>query len=80
MDDPISIDNDVPMPSGRTPKGGRPTKYPIGDLQIGQSFFVVANRNDITSMYSTAARHKIKISMRKVQEHGVNGLRIWRTA
>lgn len=76
----IEVENGIPLP----PRcGGKRKKYPVEDLEIGQSFLVPMQnpqdaemQNSIRShINKTASRASIKISTRVVPE----GLRIWRT-
>lgn len=71
------IDKNVPMPvkDGR----GRPTKYPLLSMKVGDSFLIPftkrhSSNRSIPIPYRTAERLKIKIISRSEK----NGVRIWR--
>ena len=69
----IKIDKDIPMP-GRNPNCGK-SKYPMKDMDIGDSFLIPENGPYFAaSMHSLANRHGIKVSCRVTGE----GLRVWR--
>lgn len=58
-------------------------KYPFGDLEKGQSFFVpLKDLKHAQQLRGAAAhfarRHGIKFTVRKRTEEGVEGLRCWR--
>jgi hypothetical protein len=64
----FKIDDDVPLPRGRG-------SYPLGELEVGQSFFVPGN----TNVASLAVNHRPKkFTTRKKTEGGVTGIRVWR--
>ena len=68
----IKIDDNVPMPT-------RPKKHPLGQLEIGQSYFVAGMpSNNVTGNF--VYHRPKKFTVRTVTENGVNGVRVWRTA
>lgn len=70
------IESGIPLP-----RNGRPPIYQLRHMEVGQSFFVPdVSRNNMTSIYATAKRMEIKVSVRKVREKDTNGVRIWRVA
>jgi len=70
---PLRIDKDIPI------GGIQRKKYPLGELEIGDSFFVpgkiVAQITGVFHRYPGR-----KFSGRTVFESGVKGARIWRVA
>ena len=70
----IKIDKGIPSPQIRN--GG---KYPLRQLQVGESFFAPAVVNNGT-FYGPAKRIGIKIAVRMAIEGGVKGVRVWRVA
>ncbi len=75
------IDKGVPMPKPRG--GGRAPKWPVRDMQIGDSFFVpnktAANMSGVVN-YARSMNKGWKFGMRIMIENGVKGVRVWRTA
>lgn len=76
----IKIDKGIPVPQKTK---GRPTKYPIRTMGVGDSFFVPAGKNINsvrTTVHSTARAiiGKGCIAIRAVEEGGVKGIRVWR--
>jgi len=69
----IKIDKGVPIP-GTTKRG---SMYPWDKMQPGDSFFVEGAPK---GLYTQAAAHKIKITVRKVTERGKEGVRVWRVS
>jgi len=66
----IRIDKGVPIPAPAAAQ-----KYPMRDLEIGDSFFVPTTNIHGTGLYNSARRAGIRITLRKVD----GGLRCWRT-
>ena len=64
----FKIDDDVPLPRRRG-------SYPLGTLEVGQSFFVPGNVN--ISACAKKYRPK-KFTSKKQTEGEVKGFRIWR--
>jgi hypothetical protein len=74
----IRIDKGVPIPPQRDGRGN--PKYPWAAMEVGDSFFVPADRQrGITSVPNKKHAPK-KWTSRMVVENGVKGLRIWRFA
>lgn len=71
----IKIDKNVPMPKE---KRGKPCGYPWRQMEIGDSFFV--SEKGYSGFHTWTKRLGIKISIRKVTENGVTGVRVWRVA
>ena len=70
----IKIDTDVPMP---TQHAGRRMRYPLRELEIGQSFFAPGtSRANISSAISKRAPKRFVTQIRV--EDGVKGIRVWR--
>jgi len=74
MNKEIKIDKNVPIPMGT-----RNLKYPLGSLEVGDSFFFeTANTNSLGGVFS---QHKPKkFSVRTLTENGVKGIRVWRVS
>lgn len=74
------IDKDVPIPPSRF--GEKTPTYPFKDMDIGDSFFIPGGT--ATRMSGSLANARTKYghlySTRQVEESGVKGVRIWRTA
>ena len=84
----MTIDRDIPLPVARTAgaRKPRPSKYPFRDMQPGDSaFFPGKHSGDRHHPAYMSARNFVKrygwrMSLRSVEENGVKGVRIWRTA
>lgn len=71
----FEIRSDIPIPE---PLRGV-AKYPFDELEVGQSFFV-PNASG-SKLHSAAIRCKPKkFTVRRVNENGVWGARMWRVA
>ena len=75
----IKIEKGVPLPSVGHDR--RPSKYPIKDMQVGDSFFVPLEDDPIftrarQTIYVSARRCGVKVAVRKKEA----GLRVWRVA
>lgn len=70
----IKIDKDIPVPPLRR---GNESKYPLGSLEVGESFFVNASQGKLASAsVQHGKRHNKKFTTRS--ENG--GTRVWRIA
>ena len=72
----LPIESAIPIP----PKRRGNYKYPIRELEVGQSFFVegtdVKKRQELMrSVLNAARRYEIKITCRIIE----GGVRVWRT-
>jgi hypothetical protein len=74
----IEIQNNLPIP----PRRGRPVKYPLDLMQVGDSFFVATQVRSTLSNSINRCRKKLgsSFTVRTVEENGVRGLRVWRVA
>ena len=69
------IEKNVPLPSAKS-QGGT-SKYPFGEMQVGDSFFFGGPATRIRSACSISARrHNRRYSVRVEG----SGFRVWRTA
>lgn len=72
------IDKGVPVPK----RGHRLEKAPLLDMAVGDSFFVPKNDEDGDTfrgrMYGKAKTAGIRVTIRRVEEGGVDGHRVWR--
>ncbi len=74
----IKIDKNIPAP---TTGAGAPPKYPFGEMEIGDSFFIAnATGNALISASKNWRKNGEKYTSRTVTEDGVPGCRIWRIA
>lgn len=84
----FAIQSGIPVP---TKNGTATSKYPLRDLQVGQSFFVAGAKKSTQVTLSKAAKNLgISITTRALKEHTefdgegngvgdkVDGLRVWR--
>jgi len=72
------ITDAIPPPSGRGPLN---RKYPFGDMEIGQSFFVPnATQQTRNTARAWGKNHGRGFSCRTTIENGVKGLRVWRVS
>jgi hypothetical protein len=73
----ITIDKEIPLPSHR----GKPSPYPIAQLQIGDSFF--AKDKSVSSMWNEIVRVKNQFAENDKRSFAVRtvegGVRVWRT-
>ncbi len=73
MSDPIKIDKGIPVP--RSWHGG----YPIGQLEVGDSFFAPGRTpNSFCGSKQWQQTKGRKFACRTVTENGVKGTRMWR--
>ncbi len=77
----IQVEKGIPVPP-RTGGGDTTKKYPLSDLEVGDSFFVEGSYEKTKSAQVRAsqygAAHGLKFTTRSVAENGVLGMRIWR--
>jgi hypothetical protein len=70
----VTIDNGIPIPAPELKKNGIDERWPMSQLQPGQSFFARGILNP-GSFYTRAKKLGIKITVRKI---GNVGVRVWR--
>lgn len=74
---PYTINRGIPLPQK---KRGRPSIYPLHELQVGESFFAPKPRKTV---YATVAlfakKHGKAFVLDEWEEDGVLGTRVWRT-
>jgi hypothetical protein len=77
----IEIENGIPLPSQSR---GMKRKYPIVELEVGQSFLVVCSpeisRKRIMSVSSLCNRHARKTGFRYTCRVVDGGVRVWRVS
>jgi hypothetical protein len=88
----FKIDDDVPLPRPGW-RGGRRCKYPFNELKVGQSFFTPAETKDakdrnrccrrLSSCATSFAKSRrkqglMRFAVRRVEEDGITGVRVWR--
>lgn len=75
----IEIQDDIPLPTGWS-GAGRPAKYPFGQMNVGNSFFMCDNEKDRArrAAWAYGNCNNRKFASRRVEENGVIGIRIWR--
>lgn len=67
------IETGVPTP----PRAQKRRKYPLGDMSVGDSFFVPGG--DSQTIGASWRRFKPKLfTARTVTENGIKGVRVWR--
>ena len=72
----FKIEKNVPIP----PRRGRRSKYPVANLQPGESFLVPTSafnkaQSVVSTLYAAAKRHGVRVSVRVT----AMGVRVWRT-
>jgi len=74
------VSSDHPLPDGLTHRGrGRPSKFPLQKLEIGQSFFVPCSTPADKNAVSVSARYFAQKLKRKFTTRSVDGgMRVWR--
>lgn len=70
----IEIESGIPIPNGA---GRPPTKYPLSEMKIGQSFVIEDGPTTRNSIYHAARHKKIKVTARKTAD---GMLRVWRVS
>ena len=76
------IEDGVPLPDGEG-RGGRPTIYPLADLEVGQSFFAAGkSTSNLSSAWNTPGVKRLgrEFTSQSTVENGVEGVRVWRIA
>lgn len=72
----FQIEKNIPIPTSDFGKG-RPRIYPLGDMDVGDSFFTTSARNKVASAVSYyGLRNGKKFAVRTVD----GGVRVWRVA
>lgn len=75
----FTIQRNIPFPTRI-----RGSKYPVQKLNVGESFFVSkeeAKQATVSACCKRMAnRSNFKITIRRVDEDGVEGVRVWRVA
>lgn len=70
------IDHGIPVPRPGSGKG-RIVKYPLAELEVGDSFFIPEGKSGY--VLGSARSHRPKtFTTRKVTENDVVGIRCWR--
>lgn len=72
------VDKGIKIPA--VTNTGRPTKYPLRTMEVGDSFFVPCSEKPrgISDSYSILRKDGLRFTQRKWTENGVKGHRIWR--
>lgn len=73
------IEKDIPLPERESAE----RRYPIADMDVDDSFFVpITPENEEgairSTLYSTARRLNVKVTLNKREEDGAIGIRCWR--
>lgn len=71
----FKIDKGLPIPKTYS----RKLKYPLRQMEIGDSIFISGGVHNQIGSAITRAR-PLKFTTRMVVENGVSGIRVWRTA
>jgi len=77
------IEKGVPIPQAATTAGGRPPKYPLAQMEVGDSFFAPVAHKAITSSISSLKRSgsiaaTARFTTRVAEVDGRKGVRTWR--
>ena len=80
-----SIEKGLPIPESARLAQGKYKNHVFHDLEIGDSYFTPADGAKLTSCivgsaHGTAKRSGKTCVCRRVNENGIEGIRIWRTA
>lgn len=76
MPDEFKIERGVKLPP---PSWGRKKKYPIDQLEVGDSFFVPGKvHTQLSGVRANAIRKGIKLSVRNETVDGISGVRVYR--
>ncbi len=72
----FEIEEGIPVPQ----RTHRKSKYPWGNLQVDQTFFVPEGKQQsiTSSAYRYGKDNGMKFTIREVEEDGVTGVRVWR--
>lgn len=74
----IPVDRGIPIPP---PQQLYQRKYPLNTMAVGDSFFVPhRTRQQMAGPIRYASCECRKFTTRRVTEHGIPGLRVWRIA
>jgi hypothetical protein len=79
----FKIESGIPIPPRASGKGGRSgSKYPIRQLQVGESVFIEGKPTKVASAIQSAkkADSTYAFTSRVVTEDEKVGVRVWRTA
>ncbi len=71
-----SIEKDIPIPE----KSGRKIKYPLDDMEIGDSFFIPGVDHQDISPVIAARKRARKWQREFTTRREDDGIRVWRTA
>jgi hypothetical protein len=73
----FEIESGIPIP----PAKGKPRKYNLEDMQIGDSFWIPGvELSSVSGSISKGSRQLgIRCECRSLTESGVSGVRVWRT-
>lgn len=81
----FTIEDNIAIPAKRAFGGGRASRYPVRDLEAGQSFFVPDTNGKRHAAAILAAAKTVRkmhperrFVTRAVTENGVSGVRVWR--
>ena len=82
----FQIEKNIPIPPNKAGERGRPCKYPLDKMVVGDSFLVEkvhtrARANSLATSIRTATKNremKAKFSVRK--DVSVGAIRVWRVA
>lgn len=71
----IVIDKNVPFPPSKANK-----RYPLNEMEIGDSFFVASDRKLFEGSGALHAQRPKKFTVRRTTEKDTPGFRVWRVA
>ena len=73
----IEVEKGVPMPSVCLNSRGRPRKYPLDTMDVGDSFFCSEEKNAVASAISVGGK---RLGRKFMQRKEGDGRRVWRIA
>jgi hypothetical protein len=84
--DMYQIEDGITLPPLTRNRASQGSKYPLLEMQVGQSFFVSADGVELDKLSNrlrgacTKAQtdYAVKYSVRTTQKDGVDGVRVWR--
>ena len=71
MNEEFKIEKNIPMPTNRGPV----SRYPLKDMEIGDSFFVAGRDHAARNIRGVLQRHRPKRFSVRMQD---GGIRVWR--
>lgn len=74
----FTIDTNIPLPPvSRGPKSKGACKYPLHQMEVGDSFFIGGTKSRSINSFFKKLRPK-RFTTRRVVENETSGVRVWR--